>query len=129
LTSYAIVNIKELEDSAVKFGLSPNLEARFGRAATGAERGGFSYQRLAPNFQQPFGHRHRDQEEFYVVLSGSGRVKLEDQARDIRQWDVIRVAPHVARAFESGDQGLEYIVFGAGEAGDAETIESFWGDL
>jgi mannose-6-phosphate isomerase-like protein (cupin superfamily) len=127
--TYAIVNIKELEDSAIKFGMSPNVEARFGRSATGAERGGFSYQRMAPNFQQPFGHRHREQEEFYVVLSGSGRVKLEDEVRDIRQWDVIRVAPQTARGFEAGDGGLEYIVFGAGETGDAETIESFWSDL
>ena len=64
---------------AVKFGMSPNMEARFGRAATDAEQGGFSYQRFAPNFRQPFGHRHRDQEEFYIVLSGGGQVTLEER--------------------------------------------------
>jgi mannose-6-phosphate isomerase-like protein (cupin superfamily) len=129
MSKYAIVNIKELEDSAVKFGLSPNVEARFGRSATAAERGGFSYQRLAPNYQQGFGHRHKEQEEFYVVLSGGGRVKLEQETRDVSQWDVIRVAPTTTRAFEAGGDGLELIVFGAGETGDAEMIESFWGDL
>ena len=129
MAGYKIVNIKELEDMAVKFGMSPNMEARFGRSATDAEQGGFSYQRFAPNFRQPFGHRHRDQEEFYVVLSGSGQVTLEDEARPIRQWDAIRVAPQTARAFESGDDGLELLVFGAGEAGEAEVIESFWDEL
>ena len=129
MSKYAIVNIKDLEDMAVKFGMSPNMEARFGRSATDAKQGGFSYQRFAPGFRQPFGHRHTKQEEVYVVLSGSGRVTLESETRDIRQWDAIRVAPATARAFESGDEGLELLVFGAGESGDAEILESFWDEL
>jgi mannose-6-phosphate isomerase-like protein (cupin superfamily) len=125
---YKIVNIKELEDMAVKFGLSPNVEARFGRAATDAKQGGFSYQKLAPDFRQPFGHRHEGQEEFYVVLAGSGQITLEDETRDLKQWDVVRVAPTVARGFAAGTDGLEFLVFGAGETGDAEMLESFWED-
>ncbi len=125
---YAIVNIKELEDQAVKFGLSPNVEARFGRKATDAKQGGFSYQKLAANFRQPFGHKHEGQEEFYVVLSGSGTITLEDETRELKKWDVVRVAPTVARGFESGPDGLEFLAFGAGETGDAEMLESFWED-
>jgi mannose-6-phosphate isomerase-like protein (cupin superfamily) len=125
---YAIVNIRELEDQAVKFGLSPNLEARFGRAATDAKRGGFSYQKLAPNFRQPFGHRHEEQEEFYVVLSGGGSITLEDETRDLKRWDVVRVAPSTARGFEAGPDGLEFLAFGAGEGGEATVLESFWED-
>ena len=127
-TDYKIVNIKELEDMAVKFGLSPNLEARFGRSATDAKQGGFSYQKLAPDFRQPFGHRHEAQEEFYVVLSGSGTITLGDDTQELKQWDVVRVAPTVARGFESGPDGLEFLAFGAGETGDAEMLESFWED-
>jgi mannose-6-phosphate isomerase-like protein (cupin superfamily) len=125
---YAIVNIRELEDQAVKFGLSPNLEARFGRKATDAKQGGFSYQKLAPNFRQPFGHRHEDQEEFYVVLSGGGTITLEDETRELKQWDVVRVAPSTARGFEAGPDGLEFLAFGAGEGGEALMLESFWED-
>src|ERR1700704_3959431 len=109
---YKIVNIKELEDMAVKFGHSPNIEARFGRSATDAKQGGFSYQKLTPNFRQPFGHRHEGQEEFYVVLGGSGQITLEDETRDLKQWDVVRVAPTVARGFAAGPDGLELLVFG-----------------
>ena len=127
-TDYKIVNIKELEDMAVKFGLSPNVEARFGRSATDAKQGGFSYQKLVPDFRQPFGHRHEGQEEFYVVLSGSGSIRLEDETRALKQWDVVRVAPTVARGFEAGPDGLEFLAFGAGETGDAEMLESFWED-
>ncbi|MFL5954892.1 MAG: cupin domain-containing protein [Gaiellaceae bacterium] len=125
---YAIVNIKELEDQAVKFGLSPNVEARFGRKATDAKQGGFSYQRLAPNYRQAFGHRHEGQEEFYVVLSGGGSITLEDETRELKQWDVVRVAPVTARGFQAGPEGLEFLAFGAGETGDATMLESFWED-
>ena len=125
---YKIVNIKELEDMAVKFGLSPNLEARFGRSATDAKQGGFSYQKLAADFRQPFGHRHGDQEEFYVVLGGSGRITLGRDTHDLKPWDVVRVGPSVARGFEAGPNGLEFLAFGAGERGDAEMLESFWED-
>jgi mannose-6-phosphate isomerase-like protein (cupin superfamily) len=123
---YAIRNIKKLEDSAVQFGFSPNLEARFGRKALDAEKSGFSYQRLAPGFRQPFGHRHEQQEEIYVVVSGSGKVKLADEIVDVSEWDAIRVAPQTKRAFEAGPDGLEFLVFGAGASGDAETLEDFW---
>ena len=127
---YAIVNIKELEDQAVKFGLSPNVEARFGRKATDAQQGGFSYQKLAPNYRQQFGHRHEGQEEFYVVLSGGGSVTFENgDTSELKRWDVVRVAPQLARGFEAGPDGLEFLAFGAGETGDATMLESFWEDV
>lgn len=126
MTGYAIRNLKELDDSAAQFGLAPQVEARFARKALDADRGGLSYQRLAPGYRQGFGHRHAAQEEIYVILSGSGRIKLGDEVRDIRPLDAIRVAPQTARAFEAGPDGLELVAFGAGESGDAEMLQDFW---
>jgi mannose-6-phosphate isomerase-like protein (cupin superfamily) len=119
-------NLKELDDAAVGYGLSPNLEARFARKALGGERSGLSYQRLAPNFHAPTGHRHAAQEEWYVVVSGGGRAKIADEVRELRALDVLRVAPETPRAFEAGPDGLELIAFGAGEPGDAEMLPEFW---
>lgn len=127
MTDYTLLNLKEdVENAAERFGLAPDLEARFGRKALGLEGGGFSYQRLAPNVRGSTGHRHRVHEEVYVVLAGSGRVKLEDEVRDLRQWDALRVSAPVARGFESGPDGLELLAIGFGEGGDTEMLDGLW---
>jgi mannose-6-phosphate isomerase-like protein (cupin superfamily) len=126
MSDYEIQNIKELEDSAVKFGLSPQVEARFGRSALEAQKSGFSYQRFEAGYRQAFGHVHADQEETYVIVSGNGRVKIGDDVIDVKQWDAIRVAPKTPRAFEAGDEELVLIAFGAGESGDADMLQDFW---
>lgn len=127
MAGYTHLNLKDdVENMAERFGLAPDLEARFGRNALGLEGGGFSYQRLAPNVTGSMGHRHRTQEEVYIVLSGSGRVKLEDEVRELRQWDMLRVPAPTARGFESGPEGLELLAIGFGEGGDAELLKDFW---
>ena len=126
MTDYAIENIKGLEDMAPKFGLSPQVEARFGRKSLAAEQSGLSYQQLEPNYRQGFGHMHKDQEETYVILAGSGRMKIGDEIVDVKEWDAIRLAPSTPRAFEAGADGITFLAFGAGESGDAEMIEDFW---
>ena len=128
MSDYTIKNMKDIEDAAVGFGLSPDLEARFGRKALGCEKGGVGYERYAPNFRLPFGHKHGQQEEVYVIVGGSGRMKIEDEIHDVKQWDVIRVGPETMRNLEAGPDGIEVVVFGAGDAGDAETVPGWWSD-
>jgi mannose-6-phosphate isomerase-like protein (cupin superfamily) len=126
MSNYAIKNIKDIDDSATQFGLSPQVEARFGRKPLDAQKGGFSYQKLTPDFRQPFGHKHGDQEEIYVILSGGGRMKIGDDVVDVKQWDSIRVSPDTPRAFEGGSDGIEFLAFGAGASGESEILEGFW---
>lgn len=126
MSGYSVKNLKQVDDSATQFGLSPNLEARFARKALDGENAGLSYQRLAPGFRVPFGHTHETQEEIYVVVGGSGRLKLDDEVVDVHQWDAIRVAPGTMRNWEAGPDGLEFIAFGAGQAGDAEMTQDWW---
>jgi uncharacterized cupin superfamily protein len=129
VSEYSKLNLKDdVENMSERFGLAPNMEARFGRNALGLEGGGFSYQKLAPGFEAPFGHRHKSQEEAYVVVGGSGRVKIEDEVHELRQWDALRVPAGVARAFAAGQDGLELIAMGFGEGGDAEMIDDPWGE-
>src|SRR4029079_1643397 len=89
MSDYAIQNIKDLEDSAVKFGLSPQVEARFGRTALDAQKSGFSYQKLEPNYREVFGHVHKTQEETYVIISGGGRMKIGANIVDVNRLDAI----------------------------------------
>jgi quercetin dioxygenase-like cupin family protein len=128
MPNYTIKNFKELPDSAAE---GPgDLEARFGRSHIDSEHLGVSYFRYGPGFRSPIAHRHREQEEAYVVVSGSGRVKLDDDVHELNLWDVIRVSPAVARAFEGGPDGMEIVAIGADrpEGGDGERIADFWTD-
>ena len=129
MSGYTHKNLRaDVEDMAPQFGLAPNLEARFARKALGCEHTGISYQRIAPSFRVPFGHKHAEQEEIYVVLSGSGRAKLDDEFVDLKPLDALRVAPATVRAFEAGPDGLELIAFGApsGEGNDSELQQDWW---
>src|SRR3974390_392622 len=98
MPDFTMKTLKELDDSAA--GRGPEIEARFARSHIDSEHLGISYFRYAPGYRAPIGHRHRGQEEAYVVIAGSGRVKLDDEVIDLRQWDVVRVAPGVGRGFE-----------------------------
>jgi uncharacterized cupin superfamily protein len=128
VSGYTVSNLKQLEDSAVAFGLAPDLEARFARDALGCEQTGLSYQRLAPGARSTFAHRHGADEEIYVVLSGSGSARLEDEDVAIGRWDAVRVAPGTARAFSAGPDGLELLAFGTHRPDDAAVLPAPWDD-
>ena len=128
MAGYTIKNFKtDVEDQAPRFGTSPDTEARFGRVPLECEKVGVTYLRYAPNYHSPSGHRHKTQEEVYVVVSGSARVKVDDEIHELKQWDVIRVSKETMRGFSAGPEGVELIAIGApGGPGDAETIQDWW---
>jgi quercetin dioxygenase-like cupin family protein len=132
MPGYTLANLKDVEDSAPKFGFAPSLEARFASGALGLEKSAVSYQRLSPGFRMPFGHKHKAQEELYVVLSGSGRMKLDDEIVELRPLDAIRVPSDTMRALEAGPEGVELLAFGAPNTGspavDAEPLPGWWAD-
>jgi mannose-6-phosphate isomerase-like protein (cupin superfamily) len=126
MSDYTLVNLREVEDSGGDRG--PDFEARFGRKHLDSEHLGVSFFRYGPGFRSPIGHSHREQEEAYVVVSGSGLIKLDEEIVELRQWDVVRVAPSVVRGFEGGPGGLELIAIGADrpEGGDGVRVEEWW---
>jgi mannose-6-phosphate isomerase-like protein (cupin superfamily) len=128
MSDYTIANLKEIDDSAGEH--APDLEARFARKYLDSEHLGVSYFRYGPGFRSPTGHSHREQEEAYVVINGSGRIKLDDEIVELRQWDVVRVAPKTVRGFEGGPDGLELIAIGADrpEGGDGVRATDWWTD-
>ena len=131
MAGFTKVNLKEdVDDQAPNFGLSPNLEARMARVPLEMENAGISYQRIAPNFRVPFGHKHKNQEEVYVVLSGSLRMKIEDEVHDLKQWDAVRVDKDTMRSFEGGPEGAEMMAIGAPSTGpgDAEVVQGWWAE-
>lgn len=125
---YTLKKLTDVEDSAVDFGIAEIQEARFAKNDLDAEQTGVSHQRLKPGKRQAFAHRHEEAEEVYVVLGGSGRVKLDDEILDLDTLDAIRVSPGVIRAFEAGPQGIELLAFGPRLDGDGEVLPGWWAD-
>jgi mannose-6-phosphate isomerase-like protein (cupin superfamily) len=129
MPTYTKLNLKQdVEDMAVKFGMAPDMEARYARKPLGLENSGVSYFRIAPDFRLPFGHTHAEQEEVYVVISGSARVKAGDDIVELAQFDAIRVPGSVPRGMEAGPEGAEIIAVGAPNTDnkDAEMLPEFW---
>jgi uncharacterized cupin superfamily protein len=126
--SYTIRNLREVEDLAARHGFGDVQEARFPRGDLGAEQTGLMHLVLRPGKRTAFGHRHKAAEEIYVVLSGSGRIKLDDDVVAIGPLDSIRMAPGVTRALEAGPEGLELLAFGPRHENDAEMVPDFWTD-
>ena len=130
MSGHSVVNLKEVEDQAPKFGLSPDLEMRMARVPLELEHSGISYQRIAPGFRVPFGHKHKTQEEIYIVLSGSVRIKIEDEVLDLGPFDAIRVHKDTMRSFEGGPEGVEILAIGAPSTGpgDGDIHQGWWSD-
>lgn len=126
-SGYTHVNLLEdVEDMAQRFGLSESGESRFATRPLGAHRVGLSHQRLRPGARQQFGHRHQHSEEVLLVLRGTGRIKIDDEIRDVRTLDAVRLAPASTRALEAGREGMEFVVFGPHLRGDAVMDPTFW---
>ena len=128
--NHTLVNLKQVEDMAPKFDLSPGLESRFARRPLELEKSGLSYYRIAPDFRIPFGHHHGEQEEVYLIVSGSARVKLGEEIVEMGPFDALRIPPTVTRGFEAGPDGAELIAFGAPNTDnkDAEMVPGWWTD-
>jgi mannose-6-phosphate isomerase-like protein (cupin superfamily) len=126
--SYTVRNLRDVEDMAAKQGFGEMQEARFAHGDLDAEQTGLSLQFVKPGKRHAFGHHHKKAEEIFVVLSGDGRVKLDDEIVELGPLDAVRIAPPVTRAFEAGPDGLELIAVGGPkpEEGDGVRSDSPW---
>jgi quercetin dioxygenase-like cupin family protein len=120
MSRFETVNLLEVEDSVGE--RAPGIEGRFGRKHLASRDLGISHFRYAANLRSPIAHSHREQEEAYVVVAGSGRILLDDEVHELRQWDVVRVAPEVVRAFEAGPDGLDIIAVGGPKPEDGDGV-------
>jgi mannose-6-phosphate isomerase-like protein (cupin superfamily) len=130
MANYTKLNLRgDVEDQAPKFGMD-DLEFHTARAPLEMENGGLSFLRIAPSYRMPFGHHHDQQEEVYVLVSGSARLKLDDEIVELAPWDAVRIHKDTMRNLEGGPEGAEIILFGAPNAGsgDAQMTQDWWTD-
>jgi mannose-6-phosphate isomerase-like protein (cupin superfamily) len=127
MSEYTKINLHDVKDMAAEWGIE-GLEARFPRTSLELEKFGVGYEKLAPNFRVPFGHEHAEQEEAYVILAGSGRMKIGDEIVELRPWDIVRVPAGTIRNPEAGPDGMEMLAIGAPQLDDAELHQGWWSD-
>ena len=127
--NYTKINLRRVEDSAPKFDMPSHMHARFARTPIEGETLGVSLFTLEPGFRIPFGHKHAEQEEVYVIVRGSARVKVEDEIVELGEWDAIRFGTDTMRQMEAGPDGVDYIAFGAGnDPQEVEMSPGWWTD-
>ena len=130
MSDYTKTNLRiDVVDQAPKFGMPAEMQARFARTPLDGKTLGLSLFSLEPNFRIPFGHKHRHQEEVYVIVRGSARVKVDGEVVELDEWDAIRFDTNTMRDVEAGPDGVEYLAFGAGEdASEVEMVQDWWSD-
>jgi mannose-6-phosphate isomerase-like protein (cupin superfamily) len=126
--SHTFKNLREVEDAAAEHGLSDFQEARFATGDLDSERTGVALISVKPGQRQPFAHYHDEAEEIYVVIRGSGRIRLDDEIVELGELDAIRIAPSVMRKMEAGPDGLEVLAFGPHHERDGGIDKDFWTD-
>ena len=129
MSDYTHKSLPDIDDMAPQFGMPGDMQARFAGRPLGLDRTGLTYFKLAPGFRIPFGHRHEDQEEVYVVIRGSARIKVGDDVLELGELDAVRVPGDTLRNLEGGPDGAEVIAFGerAGED-QSEMVQGWWGE-
>jgi quercetin dioxygenase-like cupin family protein len=129
VAGYTVQNLKDVENQGVRFGLDENdIQLRMGKDPLESEHCGISYVRLRAGWRTPFGHTHNQQEEIYVLVNGSARMKVEDEVIDMQPFTAVRVSPDTMRAYEGGPEGAELVVIGAPKTGpgDADITPNWW---
>jgi hypothetical protein len=129
MADYTLLNLRsDVEDMAPKFGMGDGIEAHFARKPLGLEKSGVSYLKLGPDYKLPFGHSHREQEEIYLVLSGTARLKLDDEEVELSSLDAVRIPVSVTRGVAAGPEGAEIVMFGAPDTDnkDLEMVPGFY---
>jgi quercetin dioxygenase-like cupin family protein len=126
--TYTHMKLTDVKDMAPEFGYGELAEARFARESLDAEQTGISHLKLKPGKRMPFGHKHDEAEEIYIVIAGSGRIKLDDEIIEVVELDAIRIAPEVARGVEGGPEGIQILAVGAHHDNDGELLHGWWED-
>jgi mannose-6-phosphate isomerase-like protein (cupin superfamily) len=131
MANYTALNLEEVENQGERFGVNPaELQLRMAKDPLNCAHAGISYMRLGPGYRPPWGHRHKTQEEIYVLVNGSARMKIEDEVIDLEPMSAVRIAPETMRGYEAGPDGADFIVIGAPRtgSGDAITEQNWWND-
>lgn len=71
---------------------------------------------MPKGFKVPFNHKHKQNEEIYIVLKGNGIITVGENKINVQEGSAVRVAAGVARTIENiGDGVFDFICIQAKE--------------
>ena len=129
MAGYTVQNLNEVQNQGENFGINPDeLQLRMAKDPLECQNAGISLLRLGPDYRAPFGHNHKTQEEIYVLVNGTARMKIEDEIVEMQPLTAVRVDSGTMRGYEAGSEGADLIVIGAPRTGpgDADVVQGWW---
>ena len=74
---------------------------------TGCE---ISVNAVPKGFKVPFNHRHKQNEEVYIVLKGEGIITVDGEAVNVKEGSAVKIMPEASRTIENTSDGvIEFI--------------------
>ena len=131
MAGYTVQNLNEVQNQGENFGINPDeLQLRMAKDPLECQNAGISLIRLGSGYRVPFGHKHKTQEEIYVLVKGDARMKIEDELVELKPMTAVRVDPGTMRGLEAGSAGADLIVIGAPRTGpgDGDIVQGWWSD-
>jgi mannose-6-phosphate isomerase-like protein (cupin superfamily) len=128
MADFTIVNLEDVDDW---LGDYPG-EMRGITYPVGAEQVALTYRRMPQHTgsKGSYGHRHREQEELYFVVSGTLQFKLDDEIVEVRKHQAIRVPAETVRGVWNDEpEDAELIIVSRridDPIGDVERVDGFW---
>jgi mannose-6-phosphate isomerase-like protein (cupin superfamily) len=131
MAGYSVQNLNEVQNQGENFGINPDeMQLRMAKDPLECQNAGVTLLRLGPGYRAPFGHKHKTQEEIYILVKGDARMKIEDEVVELQPMTAVRVDPGTMRGYEAGSEGADLIVIGAPRTGpgDGDMEPGWWSD-
>lgn len=128
MSDYTITRVEEVGDI---LGDYPG-EMRMLTGALGSEQVAITHRRMPRHTggKGGYGHRHKTQEEIYLVVSGELEFKLGDDVVVVGPWTAVRVPPDTVRSvWNEGTEDAHLVIVSTkidDPRADAETVPDFW---
>ena len=71
-------------------------------------------------FKVPFNHKHKQNEEVYIVLKGEGIITVDGEAVKVKEGSAVKIKPEASRTIENTSEGFFEFICVQAKSGSLE---------